>query len=95
MCVEIEAGRGHERDRDLIVPLILTRYAPHDLFPWTNFDVDREATDDELLEAALTGSRRAEVRPGQRGVVEIGVGGTGCVLLSSEVFRAQRGISRK
>jgi len=77
------------RNKDLIVPLVLFRVPPHGWVGYEYFPVDAEMTDEELIAAWDRYTDPPTLEPGQTsGIVEMGQGGTGGLLISSEVLRA-------
>ena len=64
-----------KRDRDLVVPAVLSRWPPHELIAWPTFDVDVDATDQELREAMpVLGIVRTEITAHHKGLMHIGMG---------------------
>jgi hypothetical protein len=75
-------------DKDLMMPTVMMRKPPHLLVGFPPFDVPPDATDDDLVDLARGDVEPLVLEPGQHGVVEIGSGGTGCLVVSTEVYEA-------
>ena len=75
-------------DKDLMMPTVMMRKPPHRLVGFPLFDVPRDATDDELVDLARGDDEPLVIAAGQRGLLEIGSGGTGCLVVSTEVYEA-------
>jgi hypothetical protein len=75
-------------DKDLTMPTVMMRKPPHSLVGFPPFDVPPDATDDELIDLARGDVEPLAIAPGQHGLVEIGSGGTGCLVVSTEVYEA-------
>ena len=75
-------------DKDLMMPTVMMRKPPHRLVGFPPFDVPPDATDDELLDLARGDDEPLVIAAGQSGLVEIGSGGTGCLVVSTEVYEA-------
>ena len=75
-------------DKDLTMPTVMMRKPPHSLVGFPPFDVASDATDDELIDLARGSVEQLVIAPGQHGLVEIGSGGTGCLVVSTEVYEA-------
>jgi hypothetical protein len=75
-------------DKDLLMPTVMMRKPPHLLVGFPAFDVSPHATDDELVALTRGDAEPFVIAPGQTGLVEIGSGGTGCLVVSSDVYEA-------
>ena len=77
-----------KHDRDITVPLVAMKSPPHRLVAWELFDVPNTTSDADL--ALLTtrhGVRHVSYSSGT-GLIELGMAGTGGMLVSREVFES-------
>jgi GT2 family glycosyltransferase len=75
-------------DKDLCVPAVMTRKEPHRWIACAPFPVKSDASDAELAALTNVSVPYPQLRPHQQGLVEIGLGGTGGVLISRELLDA-------
>lgn len=77
-----------QHNRDVVVPLVMTRKPPIRPVMWQQFPVASSATDEELMQLWRWHREPPAMKEGQRGLIEIGHGGTGGMLIAARVFRA-------
>lgn len=76
-------------NKDVLVPTVLDRTRPHRWSVWETFDVEQSMTDEALLNAVKAANPGLpKVHVGQVGPIEVGLAGTGGMLISSEVLAA-------
>jgi len=77
-----------DHDRDIVTPFVLFRKYPYSPIIYAPFEIPENASDVEMITAYALDRQRPDIPAGFRGLLEVGHGGTGGMLISSEVLRA-------
>lgn len=76
-------------DVDIVVPTVTSRLPPFQWIAWQTTPLGSSATDEDLVDVCRTAAT-PQLAPGQRGLIELGMAGTGGMLISAEVLQGMQ-----